>query len=627
MPKCTVRLSILLWCLVGHISAQEYDIADSSFYDSMVYHHFRVDYDSAIHYALLSAQVHREMSNDSALASMYDVLAKSFWNISNFDSAMAYNIMCFNVSELLEDTLQMAISSIRVAGCHLAKEEYQDAVEGYFKSLEFFKAAKDVRGEATVYGEMGIVYYRLKDYATAKQYYQKCIALASRDSIKILMANGYNNLANLYLRENQIDSALLTFTKVESIFNDIGAIRNLAVSLSNAGSVLLESEEWRSARIYLEKSSHYFEQTENKNGLESLLVNYGTFMMLEGNYQEAEKYLTQAAKLATELQKNEQLIAAYEKMSEVNALQHKYKRAYDTRLKYDSIYLAMERTKTRESIEELRLKYNEEQYKTQLNEVTLEQQRTEISLQRSRIQRSYLLGGLTVLALLLGWGFHRYISSKKHQRELLEKNALIHRSLSENKMLLKELNHRVKNNLQIIVSLLELQSLAVDNPEANQLLDQSIKRINGILFIHQEFYQSDVLADGNFSAFLERLVTLLIDSYSEDEGFRFDLDIESLDIDKDRAIYLGMIVNEVISNAFKYGFENQKEGNLKVRMDQKDGHCRLMISDNGEGFKGEVPTSGLGMKIIRMLTHRLKGKYSFQSNEGVVFVLRFPLAS
>jgi two-component sensor histidine kinase len=205
-------------------------------------------------------------------------------------------------------------------------------------------------------------------------------------------------------------------------------------------------------------------------------------------------------------------------------------------------------------------------------------------------------------------------------------------SLKEKEQLLKEIHHRVKNNLQIVSSLLSLQSENVLDEKFLSLIRDSKNRINSMALVHEMLYASKSLEKISVSEYIGRLSNSLQRSMaSPDSEIKIDRDIPSdILFEIDRIIPLGLILNEIISNSFKYGFPETKKGTIYIRLEpQKSGHL-LSVSDDGVGLPEDFDidkSTSLGMQLIQMLCDQIDGKLTIRSEKGVHFNIAFPIAS
>jgi two-component sensor histidine kinase len=212
------------------------------------------------------------------------------------------------------------------------------------------------------------------------------------------------------------------------------------------------------------------------------------------------------------------------------------------------------------------------------------------------------------------------------QRSIAEERLRL--SLHEKEVLIKEIHHRVKNNLQVIVSLLYLQSRKTSDPACSAALLDSQTRIKSMALIHENLYQSGDLMSVNFDRYLRNLAGHLMVAYGVDlSGIRVVTDARDLAINVTTAIPLGLIANELISNALKYAFTGRDGGEITLTGQKEDSRITLVINDNGwgipEGFDWEHVDS-LGFNLVLMLVRQLKGTITLTRTGGTKFVITLP---
>ncbi|MCQ8104137.1 PAS domain S-box protein [Methylomonas sp. SURF-2] len=206
-------------------------------------------------------------------------------------------------------------------------------------------------------------------------------------------------------------------------------------------------------------------------------------------------------------------------------------------------------------------------------------------------------------------------------------NDKLRQALNEKEMLLKEVYHRVKNNLQVVSSLINLQAGSVNNQNTADLLKQSADRIKAMALLHEKLYQSKDLARIDFNEYIRSLVNHLLYGYGTHAGnVLISLRIDNVFLDMDTAIPCGLIINELVSNALKYAFPDDKTGEIRIGFIRSEAEFELTISDNGVGLPPELDfknTSSLGLQLVDTLTKQLLGQMSLDRTDGTSFTLRF----
>lgn len=215
-------------------------------------------------------------------------------------------------------------------------------------------------------------------------------------------------------------------------------------------------------------------------------------------------------------------------------------------------------------------------------------------------------------------------------REITERKAAedkIRASLHEKEVLLKEIHHRVKNNLQVITSLLSLQSAKIPGAEIQAILKESQTRVKSMALVHEELYQSEDFSRVDFADYIRRLTSNLFHTYQTGPVVvSLRVDVEKVYLTVDTAIPCGLIINELVSNALKHAFHGRAEGSITIRL-QRDGAAHVLtVSDDGVGLPLEVDprtTETLGLQLVSTLTRQLGGSLAVTREKGTQFELRF----
>lgn len=201
-------------------------------------------------------------------------------------------------------------------------------------------------------------------------------------------------------------------------------------------------------------------------------------------------------------------------------------------------------------------------------------------------------------------------------------------SLQEKELLLKEVHHRVKNNLHIISSLLDLQSDYVTDENLLDLFADSQNRIQAMALIHEQLYQAKDFGRIDFSEYIHRLVSNLSFSWGNQmESVQTIIDAEAIPINLDTAIPCGLLINELVTNAFKHAFPNGRSGHVKIQLSRcPSQRFHLSIQDDGIGFPKEMDwqnSASLGLKLVQILAKQLKAEIQFDHSQGTEVAFTF----
>jgi len=212
--------------------------------------------------------------------------------------------------------------------------------------------------------------------------------------------------------------------------------------------------------------------------------------------------------------------------------------------------------------------------------------------------------------------------------ERRENDKRLQDSLREKEVLLKEVHHRVKNNMQVISSILNLQSSYIDDEKALSILRESQDRIKSMSFVHESLYQSDTLSEVNFAEYIRNIATNLYHSYGRPQGgIHLQFDLEPVFINLDTSIPCGLVINELVSNALKYAFEGREKGTIGIHLSRlSEKMLRLRVEDDGvglpENFDVETAES-LGLQLVTTLATQVSGTLTMERDKGTRFTLDF----
>lgn len=217
--------------------------------------------------------------------------------------------------------------------------------------------------------------------------------------------------------------------------------------------------------------------------------------------------------------------------------------------------------------------------------------------------------------------FEDITERKEYERQLEE-------SLKEKEVLLKEVHHRVKNNMQVISSILNLQSSYIDDENALAILRESQDRIKSMSFVHESLYQSKTLSEVNFAEYIQNIARNLYHSYGRPEGgIRLEFELESVYLNLDTSIPCGLIINEIVSNSLKYAFNGRQKGVIRIEFSKlESGKLKLIVSDDGIGLPANFDienAESLGLQLVTTLITQIGGQLVIDVTKGTSFNIVF----
>ncbi|MGB5499956.1 MAG: sensor histidine kinase, partial [Maribacter sp.] len=333
---------------------------------------------------------------------------------------------------------------------------------------------------------------------------------------------------------------------------------------------------------------------------------------IQGKYVSAIESLNKSIAIASEdFEDAFYLSQTYETLGKAYAGNHNYQEAYQAFAEYDNL-----KSKVFTAAADQRTSLLRTEFDVAQKETTIQLQEAQINRQRTRQTLIIIVVLLLALYLVL---LYKAVQNNIKQNKLLEKKN------NENEFLLKEIHHRVKNNLEIVSSLLALQSAEINDPKIVDAMQKSKHRIQSMSMIHQKLYQQKSLSTIEMKSYFEELANYVINVFDAGNRVEVYLEMNGLELDVDTAIPIGLIVNELVTNSLKYAFPNNQKGIIKIGLRKEGSQLFLKVSDNGIGKndKEESIGTGFGTKLIQLLTRQLEGKMNLDIENGTMVSFEF----
>jgi two-component sensor histidine kinase len=456
------------------------------------------------------------------------------------------------------------------------------------------------------------------DVSSAMKYYQKTIELAQKYDYEEYVGHALSDMASIQSQQkNTYDLALKNFQKATKIYEKLGFEDFRQSSLLNAAGVHKKLEQYEKALAILNNSVKYYHTTKDVYAEAIAIAKIGEVLLEKKQYSEAEKKVKGALELIKKQEGNlPQRVEFTDLLRKIYDASNNIPAAYEAQKEWRVLYDTLSNQKSRDAVAELQTRFETAQKETKIKDLD----------QETKTQKSQLIFaviGLCVLAGLLGLGYFLY-------RKLQVKNQKIEQQSNQLNTLMKELHHRVKNNLAIVSSLLNIQSNRLEDKNAAQAVREGQMRVQAMSLIHQRLYNTDNVSTLNIKLYLTELSESLMKAYGYDsDSFDLQIEAENPELDVDMAIPIGLIVNELITNSFKYAYEGIEYPSLIINFkNHKD--ITLQIQDNGIGIdenKMNKNTGSFGKKMITGLTKQINGKCKFENNQGTYFELIIPKAA
>ncbi|HKL90466.1 MAG TPA: histidine kinase dimerization/phosphoacceptor domain -containing protein [Allomuricauda sp.] len=577
-----------------------------------------------------------QKTQDTSATRLYQVMQAQIYNdLGEYDKSTALAKELYEIKDSLDTDSQKIVLEV---------------LDNNYANLQLFDKQIEIRKQKR---ELGItnnvafydIYSNLGLYRKARNQYIMEVKPTIADNDSYGLAKYHAKVGN-YLRLD--DSAPTALSELKKANSYLGVYMN-DISTQKSESDIIESEllqaeiegniakchimlgDYEEAVPLLEKSIETLKKSPKNKDQSAVVEN--TLFLAEANlqmerYREAKQYLDVEFDNISVLQtikKNSLLAGFYDKVENYKNASIYYKRnerIKDSLAKNQSA-LIKQQLVTIVANEDLQNSQRLIDEQKRINELA----RSEMKAKDERINLVFI----SLIFTLLGFAglVYAYLKSIKNQRLIAEQKHIIENSLVEKDSLLKEIHHRVKNNLQMVSSLLSLQTKNTRSKAAIVALEEGKSRVKAMALIHQKLYQNDDLSVIEMQGYIESLINSVQSVYKKGgHNITITIDAEGTELDIDRAIPFGLILNELVSNSFKYAFpENDDNGKIYIHLRKNGDQGYFEYTDNGIGLPEDTDErshSSMGIRLINRLVNQLQSKLNVDRQvDGVRFWFNF----
>ncbi len=581
-------------------------------------------------------------------------------NESPFDTSIA--AAYYELSEIIYiinlDTLQSL--------CEIAKDISNKNLESELSLKERESFLKTLAGSLN---NIGYVHKKHGEIPEALDYYHKSLIIQEQIGNKTGTANLLNNIAVIYESQNDISKALEYYQKALDIFREVDYPKGIAATLNNIGVIYsyAKKDTIKTLQYYIE-ALHIREGIGDKVGISNSLNNIGHVYSRLNENEKALKYHSRALLIRQQLGDKRGIVSSlysladlyyklelYQK-SKVKAfkalrvaqsagfpsdigssallLKKIFKSENNTKeeLRMFELHIQMrdslDNVQNRNAVYKQQVQYDYEKKKA-IDDINTEKQLA-IAEEKKQKQKIVTLAISTVLLLVIIFSifiFRRWKTSLSQKKIIEKQRDQLEQKSKEREFMMKEIHHRVKNNLQIVNSLLSLQANQIDDENINNMFREAQNRVLSMALIHEKMYQSEDLAQIDIKDHFNLLIKELIKDYQIGIDIKLVINIEQIDIGMKTLIPLGLIINEIISNALKHAFKQKDNGKIIVELKHINNNSHeLIIGDDGVGMNRDFnfeESSSLGTELIHVFTEQLEGHIERLPDSGTIFKIVF----
>ena len=568
-----------------------------------------------VHYGQ-SLAIYESIGDSAGISHIENLIGISHKKMGEYEEALVHYKRSLAIRKELDDKNRVAQTTNNIGNVMRLQGKLDSALSHYMDALAVFEALHDSSNMTNSLNNIGLIHKSNNDTDLALKYYRRVLDIRTLLNDQRGLQSIRNNLAIVYREQGMRDSALYFFNQNYDYAWSHGIKDAEALALHNAASVYMDDGQWDKAVNGFKAALKIREELKDRWGVASCNQNLGECYYRMGEYQKAIPFAEAALDISTEIGSELQTESTLKILHRSYAELGVFEKAYEYQIRRTALSDSLFAIDRANAISEMEAKYENEK---SVQEVELANQRN--ALQEEKIKRQqttrnflYVVIGLILLIVLVYVQRTRIL--RKTNAELLTQKDVLAKNAQEKEMLLNEIHHRVKNNLQVVSSLLNMQSREVKDEKVLNALKEGRDRVHSMALVHQMFYQEhEDAASIEAHRYIEKLSDSLLRSYGGDQdGIELKLEVEECLLDIDRATLIGLIVNELVSNSLKYAFIGKSAGILTVSLKSSKTDYALIVSDNGSGKSQKTRvSSSFGLKLVDSMTKKLKGTMTVSS--------------
>ncbi len=595
------------------LAAEKVDSQKLELLEQLVNVAFGSDMKKALEYAKQGVQLSEKAGDKNWQPRFYEMEGRLHANLLHLDSATVFFNKAMAGYISVDNKRGEATTQFKIAWVFKKKGELDKAMQADLKASMLMEALGDKQGMADAYGRVSEDLTRQGRLTEAMVYAQNAIDICEKNHLENELPYALTSAGSTAIESGHNKQACGYFNRALELaqtqnFNAV----TLCDFLNNRGNALKRLGRYDEAVNDYKNALTKAKKANYANAVSATIANLGEVNLLMGKYKEALPYQLETVSLQERDSDLSNITENYLHVSNIYEHLGDYKSALSFHKKALLMRDSIASIKSDSAMSEMLTRYE-----TKKKEITIASQQRRIS-QQNEIQ--WLgIGVVLLLAGLLVFGFISYRNRSRSNRLLVSKNA-------ENELLLKEIHHRVKNNLEVVSSLLALQSAQIDDQDTKVAMQESQNRVQSIGIVHQKLYQGKNLGEIEMRDYFLNLSESILDSFGAEERVKIELAMEKLEVDIDTAVPLGLIVNELLTNILKYAFPNGRNGSVIIKLEKrKENILHLEVSDNGIGKSGLTHGTGFGSQLIALLTDQLNGKMREEVRNGTLVFFDFKM--
>ena len=548
---------------------------------------------------------------------------------NNLDSGLYYYDQTLALARQQQDTVLEANALGNIGAAYHARGYLQPALKYHLAAAALRAGMPNKWYLAKSYNNIGLLYRMLKDYDKALYYFTQSIQLKQTAEDSLGVATTLLNISTCYPHQQGFDSALVYAQKALALAIQLKHPAKIAVANGNIGLAWLGKNKPALAYPYLQQAAAMAKAINSFDEEYFAIYNgMGLYYHHMANLPLSQHWYTRGLNQAMSSNRREQQVTFLKKLAQLHAEQGQYKQAYTRQQMADQLNDSLLNETALRQLQEMNMVYETEQKEQRIQQLTNDAMTSQLSLLQSKRQTYLLLAFLAIAIAITGAIIWVLRANQTKNKKLEAQKAIIENQLQEKEILMREIHHRVKNNLQIISGLLNLQSRHINDPNALQAVREGRNRVKSIALIHQQLYQHQSLTAVNLQAYLHELMQSIHQSFKDiGKHISHTVQCPHLLLDVEVAVPIGLILNELVTNSYKYAFTQQEQGHINLTVTTNQTTLHLHIKDNGTGLPELFnwhQQKTFGTKMINTLVSKLNATLTHQNEQGLLVIIEIP---
>lgn len=497
---------------------------------------------------------------------------------------------------------------------------YDKALNYLFEAVGYFEEWKDAKKQSAAYNAIGNINRVEKDYKKSLEYHFRALELREGINYTEGIAGSLNSIGVVYKELENFDSALIYLQKsINKAAKGFSPTEHFANTLSHIGSIYIKKRNYSNAKKYYDSAYHIRKSINSKKGTAYSMLELGELYYLIADFKKAENYLLVCVKDAKEVNASDVLLKCYAILRKL----YKGNKNYIKAIEYDELYIVLNEQVLGEeklkSLTQMQIKYETERKQDEIENLSRDKKKREAELLTQELQLQskkvharnliiviILLSGILLLVLILFRIRNRFANRLD--------------------IVMREMHHRVKNNFQVLLSIFSLQLDHIKDEESKEFIRSNSNRITAMMLIHRELYFDKEITTVKVSDYMQTLVENLLTAYElrkRQIDIQYQID-EHISLSVDNAISMGLLINELVTNSFKYalGIHNLHPV-LTIVFTKSVSLHTLVIKDNAPDADKIVFNKSFGLKLVETQVKLLKGEMKRIVSDGIEYRIIF----